>query len=58
MKRTFSLFLFFCCISIAVGAQQLPNLFLVGDSISIYYTPPLKDDLAAGQPLPQDVCPA
>ncbi|MDR3577804.1 MAG: SGNH/GDSL hydrolase family protein [Anaerolineaceae bacterium] len=46
MRRILAFILFFCSISIAVGAQQLPNLFLVGDSISIYYTPALKDDLA------------
>jgi lysophospholipase L1-like esterase len=45
MKRIIAL-IFCYCFSIAAVAQQLPHLFLVGDSISIYYTPFLKDDLA------------
>ena len=38
------LWLFVLCIS--SSAQQAADVFLVGDSISIYYTPDLTDDLA------------
>jgi len=41
-------FLIFCCTaSLSAKAQNLPKLFLVGDSISIYYTPYLERDVAS-----------
>jgi len=42
------LLLFLLCLSIshAGAAQDKPKLFLVGDSISLYYTPYLKADIA------------
>jgi lysophospholipase L1-like esterase len=35
-----------CSLCVVAGAEELPKLFLVGDSISIYYTPILQADLA------------
>jgi lysophospholipase L1-like esterase len=38
--------LWFCSLCAVASAEELPKLFLVGDSISIYYTPILEADLA------------
>ncbi len=38
--------LWLCSLCAVAGAEELPKLFLVGDSISIYYTPLLQADLA------------
>jgi lysophospholipase L1-like esterase len=42
-----SLLLLVLCVGQPGNAQQLPKLFLVGDSISIYYTPFLQADTAS-----------
>lgn len=42
--RWLAQFLLVLCVAPFCGAQQLPKLFLVGDSISIYYTPFLQAD--------------
>jgi lysophospholipase L1-like esterase len=44
-KRIFLSLIYFA-VSIAVHAENLPKLFLVGDSISIYYTPYLETDVS------------
>src|ERR1700761_3800848 len=43
-----SITLILCLLGLCAvtGAEELPKLFLVGDSISIYYTPNLQADLA------------
>jgi hypothetical protein len=49
MKWSRQIFLALCvclCASVPGCSQQLPRLFLVGDSISIYYTPFLQADTA------------
>jgi lysophospholipase L1-like esterase len=38
--------LWLCSLCAVASAEELPKLFLVGDSISIYYTPILQADLA------------
>lgn len=38
--------LFYLAVCLTAPCQQLPKLFLVGDSISIYYTPYLDTDLS------------
>src|ERR1700712_3870028 len=45
MKWALLLLCCLICCGAAVG-QQLPSVFLVGDSISIYYSPDLQSNLA------------
>jgi lysophospholipase L1-like esterase len=44
--KWFARVLWLCSLCAVAGAEELPKLFLVGDSISIYYTPILDADLA------------
>jgi hypothetical protein len=44
--KSITLILWLLSLSAVARAQDLPQLFLVGDSISIYYTPNLQADLA------------
>ena len=44
--RWFARLLLVLCMDQFCSSQQLPKLFLVGDSISIYYTPYLQADTA------------
>lgn len=47
MKKRVMLSLIYLAVSFGVQAQSLPKLFLVGDSISIYYTPYLETDVSS-----------
>ena len=47
MKALLLSFLLSVILSSSSRAEKLPKLFLVGDSISIYYTPYLETDVSA-----------